>query len=466
MGMTMGKSESMMARSWWFFLAAGMIVLALHLVACGSGGPGGRQGVEAEERPNLILLTVDTWRGDHFLAQLGGVALTPNLEQLAAESMVFENAASVACATSAGVAGILTGLIPKRSGVVVNDHRLPATIPTLATLLQDLGYRTGAFVANPVVEPGHGFERGFETYELIRKERPRRKARAEKVNEQGLAWLDSLQGKEPFFLWLHYMEPHGPYEPPVEILDLFTPETFEGSRDIALLDQGDNSGRAGIPFYQQYRQKNPAQEASHYSRRYAAEVRAMDEQAGKLIDALRQRSVFEESIFILSADHGEALDGEQGFFFSHGNGLTQDQISVPLLLHCPGCEPGQRLQQPVSTADILPTVVSLLHLDGPEMDGTSLLNPAPREVVSQFSRAFSLRLGNWKLRSSRAGVFLHDLGADPGEIENLHSAEAERFQQLRRRLGEVRQRPPLAAPEARGEVSAERRKILESLGYL
>ncbi len=450
--------------------------VGLLLLACGGGrGPGGSgsgggpSGEAASEgaRPNLILLTVDTWRGDHFLGQRGGVALTPNLEKLAASSIVFEQAASVACATSAGVAGILTGLIPRRSGVVVNDHRLPAAVPTLATLLLEAGYRTGAFVANPVVEPGHGFERGFETYELIRREKPLRKARAEAVNARALAWLDGLGEGEPFFLWLHYMEPHGPYEPPEEILDLFPAEAFSGSQGVPILPKGDNSGRGGIPSYQQYRQKEPSGEAAFYARRYAAEVFSMDRQAGILIEALESRDALEQSVFLLSSDHGEALDDDHGFYFSHGNGVTLDQVAVPLLLRCPGCDAGKRVREPVSTADILPTVAAYLGLPLPEVDGRSLLDPSPRDVVSQFARVWGLRQGEWKLRASgRAGVVMHDLGADPGESLDLREQEKERFQGLRRRLGEIRRRPVVAESEARGEVSEERRKSLEALGYL
>ncbi len=189
-----------------------VLFASLLLAACGVPAP----APETTEPRHLVLITVDTWRADHFLKERAGVFLTPSLAQLAARALHFPNASSPATETSAGVAAILTGLLPERSGVVVNAHTLPQLLPTLTTVLGDAGYRSGAFVANPVLAPGVGFERGFEHYDHVRRPAHRAKARADTVNRRALAWLDSLAPQDRIFLWLHYMEPHGPYHPPID----------------------------------------------------------------------------------------------------------------------------------------------------------------------------------------------------------------------------------------------------------
>ncbi len=447
-------------------IGAIMILVAVALVGLACGGREGASATSAEPR-HLILITVDTWRADHFGGEVAGVKLTPHLAELAERSIRFTHATSVAALTSAGVAGILTGLLPERSGVVANDHMLPSSLPNLASLLAEQHFVSGAFIANPVLYPGYGFENGFTHYQAIRRQRPERKAKADAVNREALAWLDGISSGQRIFLWVHYMEPHGPYEPPEDHLALFAIEQFEAPTDIPLLPEGHNGGWRGIPHYQQLGVLPVTTDGREYLRRYAAEVHSLDVEVGELLDELERRDLLARSVLVIAADHGEALADDHGFYFSHDNGLTQDQIAVPLLIHYPGC-PGKTVEQPVSNVDVLPTVLELLGARLPaNLDGQSLLDERPDHVVSQSFREQTIRQGPWKLRAfkDRRAFILTDLSSDPNERHNLSAQHDERLRALQGALAEVRRKPALA-PSISRKVDAEQRRQLEALGYL
>ena len=444
--------------------AIGAAALCVWLAACGGAPP-----QEAGELRHLILLTVDTWRADHSFVELAGVRLTPELERLGRSSIRFAEASSVSALTSGGVAGILTGLYPRRSGVVANAHMLPKTLPTLASVLRDAGFATAAFVANPVLAPGYGFEAGFAHYELVKRQRPRRKARGSDVNRRVVEWLDGVPAGERLFLWVHFMEPHGPYEPPEEVRALFDLEAFDAETRIPLLPEGRQDGWQGIPYYQQ----GPAPvstDGRDYWLRYAAEVRSLDAALGELLGVLERRQILDRSVLVVAADHGEALAGDHGFYFSHNNGLTQDQVAVPLLLRYPGCEAGAVVDRPVSNVDVFPTVLKLFGLDLPaQLDGFSLLGAErPGPVVSQSAGETSIRQGDWKLRwiKNQRTARLVDLAADPGEEVDLAASHPSRLRELRQRLAEVRRRPVLAESVRRDRLTEEQRQNLKTLGYL
>lgn len=448
-------------------LRAGLLAwtAALWLAACGDGGSDGTAPSEPALR-HLILITVDTWRQDHFLAERAGVPLTPRLAELAGSALRFTQASSVAAATSSGTSGILTGVLPGRSGVLRNDHVLPVPLPTLGSVLREAGFATAAIVANPVLAPGNGFDKGFESYELVARQPPLRKARAEAVTDRALARLGELRSAERFFLWVHYMDPHGPYQPPAEQLELFPLEAFEAPPDIPLLAESDNSGLRGIPFYQHYGMSPAPRDGRDYLRRYAAEVRYFDHQVGRFLEALREGGVLEDAVLAMTADHGEAMAGEHGYFFSHGNPHSQDQLHVPLLLSCRECGTGA-VERPVSTVDVLPTVLALLGVDAPENDGRSLLAERVGPVVSQSSVEITLRDGAWKSRfRGRGKIQLFNLAEDPAEAHDLAESERERLRAFRRQLAAVRRLPLVAESSLRGELSDEERKTLEALGYL
>ncbi len=418
----------------------GLLLLSLALHGCGTPPPGAS---------NLVLITVDSLRGDHFLSERAGTPLTPKLAAFAERAVVYTHASSVSHSTSPGTAGILTGLLPQRSGVVHNSNVLPEQLPTLPGILSGTGFETAAFVSNPILKPGSGFDRGFDTYERIARSEPHAKVIGSQVTRAALGWLNGVEPGKRFLLWAHYMEPHGPYEPPAAYLAAFPKEAFVAPRQIPLLAKGDNTGRAGIPFYQHRRESEPSRDGRDYVARYAAEVRAVDAVVGELLAGLEARGALDDSVVVLTSDHGEALAGEHGFYFSHGNGVTQDQVHVPLLLYYPGCEGGRVIARPVSTVDVLPTVLDLLGVHGEwELDGAHLLREESRFVVSQTPGMRSLREGSWKLIvRGDATRELVDLSTDPGETRDVRGDFPRVAERLEGELAVVESLRPLATSE-------------------
>jgi len=428
-------------------------------------------GCDAGPAPprNVLLVSVDTWRGDHLLKNRGGTALTPRLAAFAKRSLVFSAASSAGNATSPGMAGVLTGLLPRRSGVVRNVHRLQAEVPTLASTLRAEGFATAALVANPILAAEHGFGEGFERYEMLSRTRRQQAGYADELTRRALAWLDGRPADRPFLLWLHYMDPHGPYEPPADYRALFDAEQFAAPDAVPLLPKGDQSGRDGVPRYQQVRYAGlpPARDAREYEARYAAEVRFVDDAIGELLATMEARGWLEDTIVVLTSDHGEALAGDHGYWFSHGHGLTEDQVHVPLLLHCATCGPAATVDRPVSTIDVAPTVLALLGVPPRDaLDGHDLLLPRPAPVVSQAPDATTIRDGRWKLtlRPGRPPA-LFDLTDDPREARDLAEEQAARVRDLQSRSKSAA-RPPLVQPKARDSLGPDELEALRVLGYV
>ncbi len=417
---------------------------------------------EGDDTPprSVVLITVDTYRGDHLHTERAGRSVTPQLDRIAATAVRFPNAWSVSNATSAGTAGILTGLFPHRSGVLRNNHFLDPKIPTLATRLRDAGYRTAAFVSNPVLARGSGFEHGFDEYTQIapaKAETGRRpaKARASAVTDAALAWLETTSRDAPLFLWVHLMEPHGPYEPPAEAADAFPRDAFDAPRDVALLQN--NSGHAGIPKYQQVSAApEHAGDARDYLARYAAEVWDLDRELGGFANELVRLELWDDAVVVLSSDHGEALADDHGFFFSHANGMTQDQVHVPLLLRFPGCDAGSVIDAPVSTVDILPTVLAcagVADAAAGELDGTHLLESGARTVACVLDDESAVREGAWKLwRTPEDKRVLTNLDDDPSDSHNVAGEFPKVLQRLTRRLDAIAAWKPLATPVVRSRA--------------
>lgn len=414
--------------------------LALLAAACADAAPSSPR--------HLILITVDTWRADHFLEQRAGAPLTPGLAAFADQSLVFTRAHSAGNCTTPGTVGVLSGLWPHRSGVFANTHVLGANLPTIATSLKEAGFRTAAFVSNPVLTKGFGFDRGFDLYRRLDPEPGESKVRAEAVLRAGVDWLATAADDERRFLWVHMMEPHGPYDPSEALLDVFAPAAFDGPAELPLLPRGDHSGSGGIPYYQYRTQEEPSADARDYLARYAGEVREADEALGAFLERLRELELFESSVVVLTSDHGEALVDDDGYYFSHGNGLTDDQLRVPLVLHHPQIAQGKRVERAVATIDIYPTVLDLLGVARPDtLDGVNLVDGAARPLFSRSPTEFALREGDWLLTleiGSQAELRWTGSGVPPDNSTQVR-------ERLERTLSEL-----IAQPALGPTVSAKR----------
>jgi choline-sulfatase len=325
-----------------------------------------------ERRPNILLITLDTTRADRmgFLGSTRG--LTPSLDALARESIVFTRAYAQAPITTVSHATILTGTFPPFHRVNDFGAPLPASVPYLSDLLHQHGYRTAAFVGSLILDPRNGtapgFDRGFDVYDAgYRLRRPGEdryhtlERRGDEVLARALTWLASERAG-PFFLWVHFYDPHDPYDPPADLKLRFASAPYDG------------------------------------------EIASIDRLAGKLLDTLRAASVLDQSVIVVCADHGEAL-GDHGED-THGLFLYDATLHVPLVVRLPGRRgAGARVDSRVRLADVAPTILEAIGVPPPAaVQGESLLSlvrltpDTTREevrlkpdttshVVSGFSRA-------------------------------------------------------------------------------
>jgi choline-sulfatase len=383
-------------------------------------------------RPSVLLVTIDTLRADRVGAYGGNTRLTPRLDGLAREGIVFEEAVASVPLTLPSHATILSGLEPPHHGVRDNGtYVFPQTRETLATRLQAAGYATGAFVAAYVLDRRFGLARGFARYDdaIERRQEGASVLESERRGETVVAaaeeWLGAQGG--PFFAWVHLYDPHAPYDPP--------PPFREG----------------------------------HAGALYDGEVAYADACVGRLLEAARRRAGASLVVVVL-ADHGESL-GEHGER-THGFFVYQSTLRIPLIVAGPGVPAGRRAPGPARTADVAPTILRLLGMDPPpRIDGSDLLAPGrPRESYAEtyyprslgWSPLHSYRVGPLKLIDAPRPE-LYDLSADPGERRDRASSDPAQVARLREALARARQ------GETSGERSASDPEVAErlrALGYV
>jgi len=392
-------------------------------------------------RPNVLLVTIDTLRADRLGSYGAPGALTPALDGLAARGVRFATAIAHSPLTAPSHASILTGRTPLRHGVRDNGgFTLREDVPTLAEAFGRAGYRTAGFVSGFPLDHRFGFARGFELYDdrLPHGDDPRRAAYVERTAEAttaaALRWLDEAGATRPWFLWVHYFDPHAPYEAPKEVADR-------------------------VP-----------------GRPYDAEVAFVDARLGALLRRTEQPGGPAGTVVLVTADHGESL-GEHGEE-THGVFVYDATLRVPLLLAAPGVAGGRVAATVARGIDVAPTLLDLAGLPALEgADGRSLRPAAEgREMSDEPAYAESLfaaihlgwaplhawRTGAWKLVDAPRPE-LYALDADAGESRDLAATRPEVVEALRRPLQATLAAAPPPAPRAVDAASAEK---LRSLGYL
>jgi len=435
------------------------LILSGALAGCGPSAP-----------PRaVVLVTCDTLRADRLGCYGCPRATSPNLDALAREARVYEAAWSTAPLTGPALSALLTGRMPEELSLSDNRNVLDGAATTLAERLSAVGVDTGAVVSNWVLRkraelPEAGVQQGFAAFDdrMTAREpsRPDLKERlAPDTTDAALAWLDARDASRPFFLWVHYQDPHGPYTPPPECL-----ETPAPTDEPALAVGPDEKGRGALPRYQVVDdERRPAV----YRARYEAEIRFFDRELGRLLDGLRARGVLASALLVFTADHGESL-GERGYWFSHGQHLHRELVQVPLLVRAPGGAPG-RVTQAASHLDLFPTVLSFFGLEPGETRGLDLLSsglPAER-VVPQFLRgAWSASGAHERVLFENGALRLYDLTSDPREERDLAAERPARARELAAAHHAFATSPaltPLAAAQPAHDAQAE--SELDALGY-
>lgn len=445
-----------------------LLALAIAAVGCGPAKP-----------PSIVLISVDTLRAD-ALGAYGGLLPTPSFDRLAREGVLFEKAFAPAPATAPSHATLFTGQQVQRHGVLRNGESLPEAATTLAEAFRTHGYETAGFVSSFVLDPRFGWGQGFAHFDAtlpkqgstMGKQQPYPGAfwaeqrfagfdrRATRTTEAAIEWLE--QAPEPFFLFVHYFDPHAPYAPP---------NTFS-ERSAAARFPLEGRAVAGLA---------PAQ-LERLVQLYHGEVLYVDDALAALLDAVARRS-HDEALVVLTGDHGEGL-GQHGWM-EHATQLYDEQIRVPLLVRWPGRVPaGRRIATPVGLEDIAPTLLELAGIEAPApRDGRSLaaairdgaelpLRPlfGTRSLLDEATGwghgvKLSVRTDRWKyIFASEAPPELFDLDVDPGEQHDLLTAHADRAAELRGLLENHLAEVPRVHDSA--PLSDETRRALQALGYL
>jgi arylsulfatase A-like enzyme/Flp pilus assembly protein TadD len=398
-----------------------------------------------ESAPNVVLITIDTLRADHLGCYGYKQIKTPNIDALAADSSRFERAYTPVPVTLPSHAAMLTGTYPMLSGIHdFSANKLSPQQVTLATVLKHAGYVTGAVVASAVLDSRFGLNQGFDFYydhfdfsrleesNLDEMERP-----GNVVADQALDWLGKNSQKK-FFLWMHLYDPHYPYRPPE-------------------------------PYSREYA-----------SQPYDGEIAFADEQVGRLLRFLKDKGLYQNTVIVLSGDHGESL-GEHGEK-THGFFIYNATMHVPLIVHLPGKSATKTVADPVSLVDLMPTVLAATGLDIPsQVQGRSLLSSLRGEKSDRdrilYGETFLPRLHfNWsELRGAENAKYhfidaprseLYDLTKDPGELHNLFPEKKAVGEEMRAKL------MSLIREYSAGKELAEKTSLdpalmerLKSLGY-
>jgi arylsulfatase A-like enzyme len=313
------------------------------------------------ERPDVLLVVVDTLRADRLGSYGYEAGASPTLDAFAAGAVVFERALAASTLTAPSHASLLTSRFAADHAIGTKNGttRLDGEA-TLAAAFRAAGYETAAFVGNFVIRRATGLDAGFDVYddELPDAEPNRaiyRERKAASTTQRALAWL-AARGERPIFLFVHYQDPHGPYAAPPPFDARFSELLVETEPPLAVLPR--QKGPNGIPAYQAVPGE---QRPSAYKRRYAQEIAYLDAELARLLAGLRARG--RPLVAAVTADHGESL-GEGGFWFQHGHASTPDLGRIPLLLAAPGLAPGRRSEL-VHHVDLMPTLLELAGLPVP-----------------------------------------------------------------------------------------------------
>jgi len=441
---------------------AGLLACGLALGACKPAAP--------QPPPNLLLIVVDTLRADRLGCYGAQRDTTPALDALAASGVRFQQARSTAPWTKPAVASIFTGLHPSAHGANRVKSSLPESARTLAERLRDAGYRTAGVVSHDVLRGINGFAQGFDRY-LEDEAGGHDHVSTQGVTREAIALLDELAAQDaPFFLFVHYFDPHYNY--------LRHPEFGFAAARAGRLD-----GTQPLVSLRKLGDGLSASEVGLLRDLYDEEIRFTDEGIGRLLQHLADLSLAQRTVVAATADHGEAFL-EHGWL-GHTRDLYDVLLRVPLILRAPGVAP-RVVEQPVSMVSLLPTLLELLGQPpddtlqgaslGPllrgerlpeqalyaEVDFLPVFDPAKRAAKQ------AIVAGGFKLiRDEQSGRFeLYDLAADPGERRDLAASQPQRVQRMRKQLEQV------AADARRGalplhdrEPSREELERLRALGY-
>ena len=442
-----------------------------------------RRQTISSSKPNILILVVDALRADRLGCYGYERATSPYIDLFSKDALFFESCYSTSPWTKTAVGSLFTSLYPSQHGAFFFHSRLPDKRLTLAEVFKNRGYDTLAFQTNPIITRDYNFDQGFSSYSDLTFER------AEHVNAQIFSRL--RKKRKPFFAYMHFMETHLPYEPPPEYYSLF--ETDKGPFGIS-----------GTQDAFQTRLLNELglsdKDKRYFSNLYDGEIRYFDDRFKELIVFLKEYKLYDNTIIVLTSDHGEEFWDHGGL--EHGHTLYNELLHIPLMIKPAGPPSGKIMEQPAQIVDIYPTLLHLAGLECPDsVEGVSLVSPSENEKRPLYfegllrgAESKGILRGGIKLIEN-TGVMnpyaleyiegfkkthsakdmnpfeLFDLSGDPGEKNNKFLAEKNAATELRALLFRYKTAVfPLGTDSQKdksGRKQMEKtRDNLRSLGYI
>ena len=425
-----------------------------------AGGPAGS--------PNILIITVDTLRADHLGTYGYWRPTSPNIDAWAKETVLWEKAVTPMATTLPAHVSIMTGTYPLEHRVTRNGIRFQpkANLRPVAAVLREAGYETVAFVSASPVNPGTGIEKGFDHFD-----HPPRKVsrRGEITTRRVLQWLKKRKSDKPLFMWIHYWDPHDPYEPPKDHLSLFR----HGDDLKAWL------AKVNAPLTKKIGRVTFDVQDVH--NRYDGEIHYLDSEVGKLFDGLRSMKLYDALTIALTSDHGEGL--WQHNWHDHGR-IWNEEIFVPLMIKPPkgSAVKPRRMKHMVSTVDVLPTLDAIVDIPWPDsfaaqMSGVNALQDKKRQVLTERvhvrrtgwepGRKYSLTGDTWKyFMLTRGKDQLYKISDDWFEQKDVADEHPEVSRTMKETITAVMARQASRASGKPPQVNKQLMEKLRSLGYM
>jgi arylsulfatase A-like enzyme len=440
-----------------------------------------------ESSPSVYIIVMDALSAEYMGCYGDTTDASPNVDRFAQESVLFESAYSQSASTVPSTASLMTG-------TRATTHRLSSRtklrrdLPTMAEILSDAGFKRSGFIGNPHAGAAAlGLDRGFDpcvqVYALPKLQETRpleetsnfRVAWPGDINEQVIAALPGFK-KKGQFAYIHYLQPHKPYDPPAKYVERFDPDKAGACKC---------GGQSWMKLHEKFVEANrtghvSSTDLAHLMAQYRATLSYVDQAFGELVRELKKAGLYDDALIILSSDHGDAFFDHHRF--GHNVHLYDDMVRIPLIVKFPRSDEikPRRLRSLVETVDVMPTVLDFLNLDPPdELEGESLLPlmmgvtdklENPEVVMSTHDlRKHAIRLGDYKfIFSSEEDQELYNLIKDPREQDNLFAKDKEKSALLRKRLEQIIDLTTGSTQEEPSDLRTDERmdSLLKTLGYV
>jgi arylsulfatase A-like enzyme len=426
-------------------------------------------GCGEKPRPCIVLIMVDTLRADHLECYGSESKSSPFISTLAEEGTLFTQVVAASPWTGPSVASILTGNYPDEVGIHDLRDPLHPSSSTLSEILRKEGYATGAVVSNSMAGPVYGFDKGYDAFfferykgkegEVAPEQVDRPVFTADRVTEKAIETLKRM--KKPFFLYVHYTDPHDPYLPPPPWRDQILGDRNPLKEDLLIESR----------FTETALSSDEVETIRSY---YEAEIAFIDHEIGRLVGSLSPAT-----LVVFTGDHGEEFQEHGGFL--HGHTLYQELLHVPLIIKGPGIPTRKTVTDLVSHVDIVPTLLDLLGLTAKEdLSGKSLSpffqdGPVEQESRTLFSmletrdkRRISARRGPWKLilAPEERTLWLYNLDRDPRERNNIALENNQLVSSIIDSIKARKSRIIPALKRRNPELDKEREEELRAIGYI